>query len=196
MPAQVTEKLIASTRIRNEFISHLPDFISAAISKIASHTGHAEAVKSLEDRAAAMEKAVKEQVVYVVVAAIGKFMTDKVFLKFVQDTLMLVFTNPKAPPAQRLNILLEGFIEFKAPAPADQRDNQHQFLNCAGGKLMDVFKTNGDLAAATETIKITTKLQAKYNITPATTAETIQKARELQKNVAGASTTTPVSKKK
>lgn len=141
-----------------------------------------------------MEKAVKEQVVHVVVAAIGQFMTDKVFLKFVEDTLMLVFTNPKAPPAERLNILLVGFIEFKAPAPADQRDNQHQFLNCAGGKLMDVFKTNGDLAAATETIKITARLQAKYNITPATTAETIQKARDLKQYVTP--TATPALKKK
>lgn len=154
--------------------------ISIGLHLVASYTGHTDTIDNIEKRGAEIEKAVKEQVVHVVVAAISQFMTDKVFLEFVEKVLLLVFTNPKAPPAERLNILLLRFIDYKAPAPADQRDNQHKLLNCFCQKLTDVFKNDGDFVAATETIKISGKLQARYGITPATAAETMQKARDLR----------------
>lgn len=156
-------------------------------SSYTGNNGYKDMMDNVQERGAKIETAVKEQIVEVVVATIRQFMKDEVFLGFVKETLMVVFAKPKAPPAERLNILLLGYIEYRAPAPSDKRDSQHKLLTCFGQKLTDVFKNDGDFAAATQTVIVAEKLQHRYGITPATAAETLQKARDLHTFVSGTS---------
>lgn len=123
-------------------------------------------IEQIEKVKAQCNGVVKNQIVNVVVLIIGAAIKDKEFLEFIKEILTTVLVNPDAPAEDRLELLVKGFIRFKAPGVAGQKQYHGRLVKCCAQKLKHIFKEKGkegNLAVAKETFEIIKKLKAQFS---------------------------------